>query len=64
MYTVEAEPDGHRWSLQCVQVPAAISQIADLTQTGETIREAIAWIEGIDSGSFDVELIEKGAGGS
>lgn len=64
VYTVEAEPDGLWWSLQCVQVPAAISQVAELNQAAETIREAIAWIEGIDPGSFDVELIEKGAGGS
>ena len=42
-----------------MQVPAGISQVADLTQTVETIREAIAWIEGIDPGAFDDELIEK-----
>jgi len=64
VYTVEAEPDGRWWSLQCVQVPAAISQVAELNQGAETIREDIAWIEGIDPGAFDVELIEKGAGGS
>ena len=47
-----------------MQVLAAISQVAELNQAAETIREPIYWVEGIDPGSFDVELIEKDAGGS
>ena len=64
VYTVEAGPDVQWRSLQCVQVPAAIGQVAELNQAALTIRAVIAWSEGIDPGPFDVELIEKGAGGS
>lgn len=53
VYTVEAEPDGRWGSLQCVQALAVISQVADLNQAAETIREGIAWIEGIGSGPFE-----------
>lgn len=50
---VGAEPDGRWWSLQCVQVPAVISQVADLYQAALTVQ-----------GLSMPGLIEKGAGGS
>lgn len=53
VYEVEAEPEGHWRSLQCAQAPAVISQVSDRSQAAETIREAIAWIEGIGPGSFE-----------
>lgn len=40
-YTVTAEKFGQWWSLQCVEVPGAISQVKHLADAG-TITEAIA----------------------
>ena len=40
-YTVTAEKSGQWWSLQCVEVPGAISQVKDLAEA-HIITEAIA----------------------
>lgn len=42
-YTVTAEKLGQWWSLQCVEVPGAISQVKHLSDAG-TIAEAIAYV--------------------
>ena len=45
-YTVTAEKAGTGWSLQCVEVPEAISQVKDLAEA-HLITEAIAHVGAI-----------------
>ena len=45
LYTVTAERSGKWWSLQAVEAPGAISQVARLDQA-DIIREAIAFVTG------------------
>lgn len=42
-YTVTAEKSGKWWSLQCVEVPGAISQVKHLADA-RIITEAIAYV--------------------
>ena len=42
-YTVTAEKSGPWWSLQCVEVPGAISQVTDLAEA-HIITEVIAHV--------------------
>ena len=46
-YTVTAEKSGTWWSLQCVEVPGAISQVKDLADA-HIITEAIASVADVD----------------
>lgn len=55
-YTVTAERSGKWWTLQCVEVPGAISQVQRLDQADGTIREAIAWVADVPDEEIDVEL--------
>lgn len=55
-YTVTAERSGKWWSLQCVEVPGAISQVAKLDQAADTIREAIAFVAEVPEESIEVEI--------
>lgn len=55
-YTVTAERSGQWWSLQCVEVPGAISQVARLGQADQ-IREAIAFVAGVDEDDVEIDLI-------
>lgn len=54
-YAVTAERSGRWWSLQCVEFPGAISQVARLDQA-EQIREAIGFVAGVPSESVEVDL--------
>jgi hypothetical protein len=55
MYTVRAERAGKWWSLQCVEVPEAISQVARLDQADQ-IREAIAWVADVPESSVEITV--------
>ncbi|MDJ0318894.1 hypothetical protein [Arthrobacter antibioticus] len=46
-YTVTAEESGPWWSLQCVEVPGAISQVKHLADA-HIITEAIAHVGAVD----------------
>lgn len=46
-YTVNAEKVGQWWSLQCVEIPGALSQVKDLAQA-HIITEAIAYVGAVD----------------
>lgn len=46
-YTVTAEKTGPWWSLQCVEVPGAISQVKRLADA-HTITEAIAYVGSVN----------------
>ena len=54
-YTVTAERSGRWWSLQCVEVPGALSQVARLDQADQ-IREAIAFVAGVPTESVEIQL--------
>lgn len=54
-YTVTAERSGRWWSLQCVEVPGALSQVARLDQADQ-IREAIAFVAQVPEDSVEVEV--------
>ena len=54
-YTVTAERSGRWWSLQCVEVPGALSQVARLDQVDQ-IREAIAFVAGVPTESVEIQL--------
>lgn len=46
-YTVTAEKSGKWWSLQCVEIPGAISQVKRLADA-HLITEAIAYVGAVD----------------
>lgn len=54
-YTVTAERSGRWWALQCVEVPGALSQVTRLDQADQ-IREAIAFVAGVDEDSIEIHL--------
>lgn len=58
-YTVTAErgADPSVWVLQCVEHPGAVSQTRDLADAPELMREAIAWVAGVDEGDVEVEVV-------
>lgn len=55
-YTVTAERSGRFWTLQCVEVPGAISQVARLDQAADTIREAIAWVADVPEEDLEITV--------
>ncbi len=55
-YTVTAQRSGRWWSLQCVEVPGALSQVARLDQADQ-IREAIAFVAGVAEESVQIRLV-------
>jgi hypothetical protein len=54
-YTVTAERSGRWWSLQCVEVPGALSQVSRLDQADQ-IQEAIAFVAGVPADSVEIDL--------
>lgn len=54
-YTVEATRTGTWWSLQCVEVPGALSQVKSLAEGKRIMPEAIAFVAGVPES--DVEVI-------
>lgn len=55
VYTVTAEWTGRWWSLQCVEVPGAMSQVSRLDEAHQ-ICEAIAWVAGVAEDSIEIDL--------
>jgi hypothetical protein len=55
-YTVTAERGRRWWSLQCVEHPGAISEVARLDQAPEAMREAIAFVAQVDPSTVEVDL--------
>jgi predicted RNase H-like HicB family nuclease len=56
-YTVTAERAGKWWSLQCVEVPGAISQVTDLDRAADTIREAIAFVAEVPEETIEIAVV-------
>jgi hypothetical protein len=55
-YTVTAERGRRWWSLQCVEHPGALSEVARLDQADDAMREAIAFVAQVDPGSIEIDL--------
>lgn len=55
-YTVTAERGRRWWVLQCVEHPGAISEVARLDQAPTAMREAIAFVAGVDPSDVEVDL--------
>ena len=53
-YTVTAERGRRWWSLQCVEHPGAISEVARLDQAPEAMREVIAFVAQVDPSTVEV----------
>ena len=51
-----ARKDGRWWTVQCVEYPGAISQVARLDQAVEHITEAVAFVAELDPAAFTVEV--------
>lgn len=54
-YTVTAEKAGPWWSLQCVEVPGAISQVKHLADA-HIITEAIAYVADVNPASVTLTI--------
>lgn len=54
-YTVTAERSGRWWSLQAVEAPGALSQVARLDQADQIV-EAIAFVTGESAGDITIEV--------
>jgi hypothetical protein len=59
LYTSQAYKVGDWWTVQCDQVPGAISQVAKLDEASQAQREAIAFVLNVPTGSFGVEVIVR-----
>lgn len=55
-YTSVATRDGRWWSVQCDQIPGAISQVRHLSEAAEIHREAIAFVVGVPEESVSVKV--------
>lgn len=56
-YTVIATPSEDPWSMQCVELPASISEVFLLANAIEAIREAIAQVAQIPGDAFDINFL-------
>ena len=56
IYTVRAERAGRWWSLQCEEVPGAISQVSRLDQADQ-IREAIAFVAQVPESEVEIRVV-------
>lgn len=56
-FTVTAERGSRRWVLQCTEFPGALSDVTRLDEAEDTIREAIAWVAGVEADSFDIKVM-------
>jgi hypothetical protein len=57
IYHVEASRAGRWWALQCVEHPAAFSQVTRLEKAEAMAREAIAFVADEDPSTFEVEVV-------
>lgn len=56
VYTVTAERGRRWWTLQCVEHPGALSEVARLDQAAAAMREAIAFVAEVDPSTVEVDL--------
>lgn len=57
VYEVHAElVNAKTWGLTCPQVPGAVSLVRRLADAEEHIREAIAYVAGVDPDGFDIRV--------
>jgi len=56
-YTVEADRGKRVWVLQAVEAPGAISEVEDLSQAAEYMREAISFVTGEPESSITIDLV-------
>lgn len=54
VYHVTATRVGRWWALECVEHPAATSQVTRLEKAQDMMREAIAFVADVPQDSFDV----------
>jgi hypothetical protein len=55
-FRVQAQRVERWWMLTSVDAPGAVSQVRSLAQAETTIREAIAFVQGIPEGAFTVTV--------
>src|SRR5512142_1771009 len=58
-YTVPAVRNEGWWVLTVPEVPGAVSQVRSLASAEEYVREAIAFVAGLDPDSFAVEVLPQ-----
>lgn len=58
-YTVRAFRSEGWWVLQCVEVPGAISQVQDLDEAPEAMREAIAFVAGRPESDINIQIVRE-----
>lgn len=58
-YTVHAVRSEGWWGLTVPEVPGAVSQVRSLASAEEYVREAIAFVAGITSDSFTVQVVPQ-----
>lgn len=56
-YTVTAERGRRWWSLQCVEHPGALSEVARLDQAAKAMAESIAFVAGVDAADVEIDLV-------
>lgn len=58
-YTVHAQRVDGWWGLTVPEVPGAVSQVRSLASAEEYVREAIAFVAGVDPDSFTVQVVPQ-----
>lgn len=57
IYTVEATRSGTWWSLQCREVPGALSQSKSLAEAKRIMPEAIAFVADVPEAEVEVDVV-------
>lgn len=57
IYTVEATRSGSWWSLQCREVPGALSQSKSLAEAKKIMPEAIAFVADVPEAEIEVTVV-------
>lgn len=60
VYEVCAERDGDWWRLSVPTVRGAVSQVRRLSDVDDYIRDAIAYVLGVQHDSFDISVRQVG----
>lgn len=55
-YTATAERGRRAWVVQCDQAPGALSEVKQLAQAADAIREAIAFVQNVPVRTVDVTV--------
>lgn len=59
IYTVHAVRNQGWWGLTVPELPGAVSQVRSLASAQEYVREAIAFVAGVDPDSFVVDVVPQ-----